>query len=112
VRVALEQRQVARVRAPEDVADVAGNRHGADERVEQRVAHHAKQDDARDAPVQALHQERHRKQRADQVAQTRDEREDRIQSEADRRAGNDEAVVEQLSPVAEVREHGCTHVNE
>ena len=47
-RVALEEREVEVVRAPEDVADVAGHRNRADERVDERVDHHADQDDARD----------------------------------------------------------------
>ena len=54
LRVALEQREVQGVRAPEDVADVAGHRNRADQRVDERVDDHADHDDARHALAEAL----------------------------------------------------------
>ena len=97
-RVAFEQRQVIRVRPPEDVADRPGHRHGADERVDERVEHHPQHDDLRHPLVDAVHEKDNRERRARQIANAGNEGEQWIEPETNPRTWNRESRVEEIGP--------------
>jgi len=96
--VAFEQREVLVIGAPEDVADISGDRYHANERVDHRVHDHAQQDDLRDVLPCALDDQDDRKDGADQISQPGDQRQDRIKTEPDVRQGNPKPRIQELGP--------------
>jgi hypothetical protein len=102
--VPFEQGEIAGVRPPEDVGDRPGERNRPDAGVEQGMKDHPREHDARNAPLQALNEQGNGKRRARQIADSGDQRQQRIEAEPDRGAGNPKSGVEQVGPAPQPRE--------
>ena len=83
--VTAEQAEVPRVRAEDDVEQVAKQWDRADREVDEQVHHHPAKHDARDAEPGGLEDDPRPDDPGDRVADERDQADDRV--EADARAG-------------------------
>ena len=100
--MALEQRDVAEVGLPADVGDVAQHRDQADQRIDARVQHHARQDDQRHAHAEAGDEQHHGEGRRGQLADAGHEPDDSVQAEPDGQARHLERAVQEHGPPAQL----------
>ena len=96
--MAFEQGQVARVRLPEDVGDVARDRHDADRQVDHEIDDHTRRHHARNPHAMRMVEDHEPEQAGDEIARARNEADNRVPAEAQARAGNTVGLVEQLLP--------------
>lgn len=100
--VARHEAVVAAVGFPRDVKEVAEEGDGADEDGEAEVDHHAEEGDVRDAANPCGEDEDGGGEAGEHIAETGDEADEAVDAEADGRAGNAEAVVEEMDEAGEV----------
>ena len=96
--VTLQQRHVAQVGLPEDIADVAEDRHEPHQHVEPGVHDHPHHDDRRHAHAETGYQHECGVDRGGQIAKARHQAENRIDAEPEVGARHAERAVEQHGP--------------
>ena len=108
-----EQREVLRVRFPEDIGEIAHQRNRAHDEIDRDVDEHAELNDSRHAHLMRLHDDRARQHRRERIAQPRHRTDQRIPTEPDAGAGHAEGVVEGTEVTGtEVTEITVTEISE
>ena len=99
--VAFEQGQVAQVRLPPDIDEIAQDRHQPDEHVDGRVQDHPRLDDDRQPHPDRLQEDQRGEHWRRHVADARDQADDGVEAEADAGARHAEPAVEQDRPATQ-----------
>ena len=97
IAVFLQQPHVHHVLFVEEVERVTRHRHRAEEEIDGDVEHHTRDGPRRHAMPQGPDDDPRREHAADDVADSRDQSEERVQADADGRARNAEGFVHEVS---------------
>ena len=100
----VKQRHVAPIGAPHDVEDVAGKWRRTDDAVDRDIRNHANEQMRRCAKLPGLVHDIERDQRHDEVANTRNKPDNRIQAKSDIGARHDKSGIKQRRKRVNARE--------